>query len=164
MAPSFDLNALSTAICKGVVEGNAALVANLVAQDAQRHNLHDAVQQNADKVWEIDGELKLLKGVIVSLVGSGDGSSGMVPRLEKDLKQMSGDVVLLGAEVRDMRADVNNIGNDIRAIRSSQTEAKSWMDGWRGVGIAVGIIGTCTTVIGGIITGIVWLFTHGVKP
>jgi hypothetical protein len=110
------------------------------------------------------GELKLLKGVIVSLVGSGDGSSGMVPRLEKDLKQMSGGVVLLGAEVRDMRADVNNIGNDIRAIRSSQTEAKSWMDGWRGVGIAVGIIGTCATVIGGIITGIVWLFTHGVKP
>lgn len=164
MAPNFDLNALSTAICKGVVEGNAALVANLVAQDAQRHNLRTAVQQNADKVWEIDGELKLVKGVMVSLVGNGDGSSGMVPRLERDLKQMGGDVVLLGAEVRDMRADVSNIGSDIRAIRSSQTEAKSWMDGWRGVGIAVGIIGTCASVVGGIVTALIWLFTHGVKP
>jgi outer membrane murein-binding lipoprotein Lpp len=160
MATGLDLNTLSAAICKGVVEGNAGLVTSLASYGTQNHTLRDKVQQNADKVWEIDGELKLLKGVIVSLVGSGDGSSGMVPRLERDLKQVGDKVVTLSSEVQELRTDVSNIGSDIRAIRESQGESKTFMDGWRGVGIAVGIMGMCATVIAGVVTALFWLFMH----
>jgi hypothetical protein len=160
MATGIDINALSAAICKGVAEGNALLIANLAAGNDPNHSLRNKVQANIDKTWELDGEIKILKGGFVSLIGAGDGTSGMVPRLEKDLKQVGEKVIFLSSEMQELRTDVSNIGSDIKSIRVSQGESKTWMDGWRGVGIALGIMGTCATVIGGIVTALFWLFMH----
>lgn len=160
---ALDLNALSAAICKGVVEGNVALVSELSKQAEKRHDLRDAVQANADKVWEIDGELKLLKGVMVTLVGSGDGSSGMVPRLEKDLKSLGDDMSSVKSDMREVQGHVSGIRDDVKTILESQSTQRSFVDGWKGVAVALGIVGTCFTIIGGIITGLVWLFQHGAK-
>jgi hypothetical protein len=165
VAPALDLNALSMAICKGVVEGNAPLVTMLSTQGEKRHDLRNSVQENTDKVYALDSEVKLLKGVIVSLVGDGTGSSGMVPRLERDLHTLGSDMSAVKTEMREVRADVSGIRDDIKAIRSAQSEQRSWIDGASGAG-AVGkfLIGACIAVIGGVITVLVWLFGHGIKP
>jgi hypothetical protein len=163
MAPTIATNALSAAICKGVTEGNASLVQAILGQSDKRHDLRNAVQQNADKVWEVDGELKLLKGIMVTLVGSGDGSTGMVPRLEVDMKKLGGDMASLKVEISEVRSDVGVINRNIESIMNAQSIQKSWTDGWKGVGVAIGSIAACITVIGGVIGVVVWLFTHGVR-
>jgi hypothetical protein len=164
VAPNtIDLPGLSTAICKGIVEGNSAMAAALIAEANRRHALRDMVQTNTDKVWEIDGELKLLKGVMVTLVGSGDGSTGMVPRLERDMRSLGEDVAGIKTDMREVQGDVAGIRQDITKILNSQAGQQGWMDGWKGVGVALGIIGTCVTVVGGIITALIWLYAHGIR-
>jgi outer membrane murein-binding lipoprotein Lpp len=158
---ALDLKALSAAICDGVTKGNESLIAALVTVSGNSHALRNQVQANVDKVWEIDGELKLLKGVTVMLVGSGDGSTGMVPRMEKELGEVKSDVSDLKSDVREVRGDVSTIMGDIKAIRESQATQKSFMDGWKGVAVALGIVGACMTIIGTLIAGAVWLFQHG---
>jgi hypothetical protein len=144
-------SSLATAVCKGVVEGNAQLIAVLAGEAKLRHDLRNTVDENAHKLWEHDGELKMLKGVIVSLTGNGDGSTGLVPRMEKDLRGVSEDVSTLKGDVRGLKQDVSTIMGDIKAIRHGQSVQKSFMDGWKGVAVALGIVATCITVIGGIV-------------
>ena len=159
-----ELASLSKAIADGVSAGNDALLQSLTAQADKRHELRDKVQTTVDKVWEIDGELKLLKGIMVSLVGSGDGSTGMVPRLETDLKTLGGDVAEMKSEMNQLGSDVRGIRQDIATIMTAQSTQKSWTDGWKGVGVAVSIIAAALTAIGAMLTGMIWLFQHGVKP
>lgn len=155
-ATTFDLNALSMAICRGVTEGNAPLVQAIVQRADKNHDLRNAVELNAAKVYEHDTEIKLLKGSILSLIGNGDGSTGSVPRLESSMSALRTDVSGLRGDVASMKASLDK-------LTVGQAEQKSWTDGWKGVGVAIGIITACFTVIGGVVTALVWLFTHGVK-
>jgi hypothetical protein len=157
MAPSsLDMNALSSAVCKGLIEGNAPLVAAIVSGRNANHDVREHLQINTDKIYSLDTEVKLLKGVILSLNGTGDGSTGSVPRLESGMSALRADVSGLRSDVTSMKAAVDK-------LTAGQAEQKSWTDGWKGIGVAVALIGTCFTVIGGIITALVWLFQHGVK-
>lgn len=166
-----DLKGLTAAVCAGVVEGNKPLVAALIDVRDKKHDLRERVQDNADKAWEIDGELKLVKGVMVTLVGNGDGSTGMVPRLERDMGSMGNqisevrnDMAALKAQVQNLSGTLGQINENIKALSAGQAQQKSWTDGWKGVGVAIGIISACLSVVAVMVSAIVWLFTHGIKP
>jgi hypothetical protein len=154
---------LRTAICKGVAEGNAPLVAGLVATAEKRHDFRDAMQTNVDKVYQLDGEIKLLKGMMVSLMGTGDGSGGVVPRLERDMSKLGTDMASITAEMKEVRSDVSSMKDDVKAIRDAQTKQENWSSEVKG-GTATGkwLIGMAITVISGVISAMAYLFSHGI--
>lgn len=152
MSPAtIDFAALQRSITQGVIDGNKPIIDALLADGGKRHDLRQALQQNTDKVWEMDGELKLIKGWLITLMGNGDGNGGMVNRIDRDMTTLSDDVAGLKAQV----AEVNKKLDSILPALSAQ---KSFTDGWKGVSIALGIIATCLSIIGGIGAGIIWLF------
>ncbi len=158
MAPStLDLNALSASICRGIVEGNGPLVSAIIAASDKGQEIKAAVAQNSAKNWELDGEVKLIKGVIVALQGNGDGSTGMVPGMQRDMKA-------IGDQVARLTSAVDGMALQVSKLMKGHAEQKSWTDGWKGVGIAIGIMSACLTMVGTLIAAIVWLFTHGVRP
>jgi hypothetical protein len=112
------------------------------------------VQSNIDKIYALDTEVKLLKGVILSLNGTGDGSTGSVPRLEAGMSA-------LRSEVGGLRSDVTSIKDAVDKLTAGAGDQKAWTDGWKGVAVALGVIGTCLTIMGTLVAGAVWLFQHG---
>jgi hypothetical protein len=166
MSPSatVDLAALGQAITRSIVDGNEALVRSLMDRSDRNHDLRGVVQANTDKVYALDAEVKLLKGVIVALNGSGDGSSGSVPRLEAGVTGLRSDVAALSGEVGAMRGEMRSMGLEVKALSAAQTQQKSWTDGWKGVGVAITIMGACVGLMGAAAAAVIWLFSHGVKP
>lgn len=161
---SVDYEKLAASLCRGIADGNRELVTAIVTAGDKRHELRDTVQQTVDKNWEIDGELKLLKGVMVTLVGDGSGASGLVNRLEKEVHGIGTRVTTLTTEVSGLRGDMERVAESIDILSKAQSKNRSFMDGWKGVGIFLGIVGTCLTIMGSLIAGLIWLFTHGVSP
>jgi len=160
--PNLDLKALSAAICEGVARGNETLIASLVIESNKRHDLRNIVQTNVDKIWEVDGELKLLKGVTVMLVGSGDGSTGMVPRMEQEMAELKDSVSSVKSDMREIVGSVSTMKDDVKAIRDSQA-SQAIKEAQVTGGVAVGrwIIGVCIAIIGFLATALIWLFSHG---
>jgi hypothetical protein len=167
MAPTqpIDLHALTSAISKGIVEGTTGVVSGLAESAKKRHDFREIVDQNVHKVWELDGEVKLLKGMMTSLIGTGDGSSGMVPRLERDMSALGKDMASVKATVQEMQADISGINRNIETILAAQQEQQNFVSEVKG-GSLVGkfLIGMSVTVIMGVVSGLLWLMTHGVKP
>lgn len=159
--PNANQKVFTDAVAKGIVEGTLPLLKELSSHADKRHDLRNAMDTCANKVHELDSEVRGLKGVIFSLVGQGDGSTGLVPRVESEMKELKEDVATL-------KSDVGSIMEDIKAIRASQskqddlqTKSNSFMDNWKGVGIAIGIMGTCVTIASGVVAALFWLFSHG---
>lgn len=146
-SPTIKLDALQTAVCRGVVEGNKELVAAFLDERIKRHDLRDDLQTVVNKTSELDGEVKLIKGVIVTLVGNGDGSSGMVPRLEKDMKAMGEDIANLASDVRDVTTTVNVMAENIKTLLEKQEKSTGFMAGFNGAKIAVTILGTIVAIL-----------------
>ena len=137
-SPTFRANELVAAVCRGVAEGNKDLIAALNGTSSKRHELRDMVQTVVDKNYALDTEVKLLKGWMVTLVGDGSGSSGMVPRMEKDINEMKESVSRLSSDVRTM-------GADLRRLADNTDKNNEFRWGWKGVATAIGII---TALIG----------------
>lgn len=147
-APTFKIDALQAAVCRGVVEGNRELVAAFLDERNKRHDLRNDVQNVTDKTHGLDSEIKLIKGVIVTLVGNGDGSSGMVPRLERDLKVVGEDVANLAGDVRAVTATVNGMAGDIKTLLENKEKSQGFMAGWNGAKTAITILGTIVVILG----------------
>jgi hypothetical protein len=96
----------------------------------------------------------------MSLTGQGDGSTGAVPNMQREIRAMSGDMDALKAQVGMVQNDVAAMSRKLDQVLGQNVTQKAWTDGWKGVGVAIGIMGTCLTVIGSLIGGLVWLFTH----
>jgi len=160
-----DLNALTVAVSKGIIDGTANVVAGFATAAEKRHAMQNDLQDSTHKVYELDGEIKLLKGMMISLMGNGDGSSGVVPRLEKDMSTLGTDMASVKAEMREVRSDISSMKDDVKAIRDAQIKQENWSAGVKG-GTSVGrwLIGMAVTVISGIISIVVYLFAHGLKP
>jgi hypothetical protein len=165
MAVNPSTAALSMAISKGVTEGLSPLLSAIAGNSSKSHDLRNLVQVNTDKMYSLDGEVKLLKGFVVSLMGTGDGSSGSVPSLQKDVRLMGEDMSTLKSDVRDLRGDIRTIGEDLKAIRQAQANQDALTNKASG-GLVAGrwLIGTFVTLILMIISTVVYLFSHGVKP
>jgi hypothetical protein len=165
MPQVIDLNALQTSISRGIIEGTAGVVSSIADSAKKRHDLREIVDSQMNKVWELDGDVKLLKGMMSRLIGTGDESSGMVPRLERDMSALGKNVAALTTTVQDVQSDVTDMKGNIKTILDAQTKQNSFQAGILG-GAAVGkwLVGTCITVIIGVITGLIWLFGHGIKP
>jgi hypothetical protein len=160
--PAVKLNDLTNALSEAISKGNISLV-NALEDNADRSvTLHSSVQENSKKVGELDTEVKLVKGVIVSLVGSGDGSSGLIPRMEKDMTGVVRDVSGIKSDIQGIKEDISQMLNNNKedrlalivamkedraammtemiAIRTSQSRQNTFLDGWKGVGKALGIL------------------------
>jgi hypothetical protein len=163
MAPSqIDLKALSESIADGIIRGNSGVVTGFTTESDRRHRLADAIQSNTDKVYQLDKEMVLVKGMLVALIGKdADGSSGLVPRMDSDMKELKTDVVIIKGEMREMKDDVASMAANIKVIMDSQGKTNSWLDGWRGVGFAIGFAATVIAVVGGIVSGLLWLYHNG---
>lgn len=152
-----DIKAIQTAICGGVVEGNKPLIEALLRDATKRHDVRNSFQAQTDKIYEIDGELKLVKGMLNTLMGSGDGNGGIVNRIDRDMGTLTEDVSAL-------KSQVSEINRKMDKVIAGNEKSSSFMDGWKGVAMALGIIATCITAIGGMIGAMVFLFSHGLKP
>lgn len=149
MSPNTALNldAMQSAVCRGVVEGNKELVAAFIGERKGRHDLRDVVQANSDKVYQLDAEVKLLKGFMVTLVGNGDGSTGMVPRLEKDMKSMGEDISSLTSDVREVTTALKAMAEDVRSLVEAKEKSQGFMAGFSGAKIALAVISTIVTIL-----------------
>lgn len=163
MAPTtIDLKALSDSICDGIVKGTAGVISEFSRGADSRHKLANDVQVSMNKVYELDKEMVLVKGMLVALIGKdADGSSGLVPRMDSDMKELKTDVTTIKGEMREMKEDFGAMAANIKTILAAQSKQTSWTDGWRGVGFAVVFGATCVTVIGGVVAGLLWLYQHG---
>lgn len=146
-ATGLKLDSLTTAICRGVVEGNRELVAVLLEERNKRHDLREKMQGVADKTYELDSEVKLIKGVIVTLVGNGDGSSGMVPRLERDMKAMGEDISSLASDVKVVTTTVNSMADDLKKLVEQQDKSQGFMASWSGAKTALTILGALVGIL-----------------
>lgn len=155
-----DYDRLVASISRGVADGNAALISQLVNRSDANHDLRGIVQVNIDKTYALDAEVKLLKGMIFSLLGNGDGSTGMVPGIQRNVTDMGGEVAGLKADIGQVKRDISGLDAKIDKMLIAQSEQKSWTDGWKGVAVALGILGTCITIMGTLIAALVWLYTH----
>ena len=143
-----DLNSLSKSLSDGITAGTAQVVSSFAAS-----------AESSRKVTELDKEVGLVKGYLTSLIGAtADGSTGMVPRLERDMQELKTDMTTVKSEVRELKVTVDEMGKNIKTIMEAQADQASWMAGWRGVGVAIGIAATCITIIGGIVAAIIWLY------
>lgn len=132
-AATLNIDSLQAAVCKGVVEGNRELVAAITETRDKQHDLRGVAQANVDKVYALDREVGLLKGFIYTLMGSGDGSTGSVPRLERD-------VTAMGEKLTALTVTVNSMAANINTLVSKQEANDQFRWGWKGVAAAVGII------------------------
>jgi hypothetical protein len=130
-----------------VVEGNKELAAAFLAERNDRHDIRNIVQANVSKVYELDGEVKLLKGVMVTLVGDGTGSSGMVPRLERDLKTVGEDVANLASDVREVNGKVDALTDGMRKLVQNSEKSQGFMSGFTGAKVALGIIASIVAIL-----------------
>ena len=158
-----DLKALADSISDGIIRGNASVISSFTNESDRRHSLANAVQQNADKVYQLDKEMVLVKGMLVALIGKdADGTTGLVPRMDSDMRELKTDVVIIKGEMKEMKDDMSAMASNIRVILDAQGRTNSWMDGWRGVGAAIALGATCVTLIGGVIMALWWLYQHGI--
>ena len=153
------LDSLTTAICRGVVEGNRELVAVLGEDRNKRHDLRGVVDGQGNKLHELDSEIKLLKGFIFTLMGNGDGSTGMVPRLERDVREMGESISTLATNVATVTVTVQNVADDVKAVLAEQKKlaaeqdtSKNFMAGWSGAKVALSIVISVMTAVIGILT------------
>jgi hypothetical protein len=130
-----------------VVEGNRELIRAILADRDVKHALREKVQDVADKSFELDGEVKLIKGVLVTLVGNGDGSSGMVPRLERDLKSMGEDMSNLSSDVRALTLTMTTMAEDVRKLATQGEQSSGFIAGWTGAKTVLTIIGALITIL-----------------
>lgn len=163
MSPSqavVDLNRLQESISSGIISGTAGVVAGFAAEASKRHDMRGVVDQTQQKVYELDREVVLLKGMMTALIGKGDGETGMVPRVERDMSGLKTVVTTLQGQIRELDDKVEGMAANIQTIMDKQGTQTSFMAGWKGVYIAVGLAATCCTVIGGIVAGVIWLYHH----
>ena len=147
MTPNIKIDSLETAVCRGVVEGNKELIKAILEDRNSKHDLRDKVQDVADKTFELDGEVKLIKGVLITLVGNGDGSSGMVPRLERDLKSMGEDMSNLSSDVRALTLTMKSMAEDVHKLATQGEQSRGFMAGWSGAKVALGILATLFSIL-----------------
>ena len=155
-----NLDKLESAISKGIIAGTAGVVTSFATESSKRHDLRNTVDQTMQKVYDLDREVVLLKGMMTSLIGKGDGETGMVPRLERDMSSLGKEMTEVKTEVQELRADVASVKEDVQAIRAAQANQTSFTDGWRGVGVFLGIMATVISIVGGTVLGIIWLYRH----
>lgn len=162
---AIDFNLLATAMATTMATAMGTALAPLVEalrQDqSYRHKLRNDIQGCVDKNAELDTEVRLLKGVQVQLMGDGSGTSGMLPALQREGTKTQNDVSELRSDMRLVKDTLERMERSMGQLQAGQVKSKTFMDGWRGLGVAIGIIGTCVTIIGGIVAAVVWLYTHG---
>jgi hypothetical protein len=157
-----DFRALTEAICEGIVRGNAGVVSAFSTERERRHALADDVQTNMNKVYELDKEMVLVKGMLVALIGKdADGTTGLVPRMDSDMRELKTDVTVIKGQVREISDNQEAMAVNIRSILATQGQQSSWMDGWKGVGVAIAVGSCAITFVGGIIAALMWLYQHG---
>ena len=162
MASSIDLKALAESISDGIIRGNAGVVTGFTTEAERRHRLAEAMQVTTDKVHQLDNEMVLVKGMLVALIGKdADGSSGLVPRMDSDMKSLKTDVVSIKGDMANIKDDVSLIVADLKVIKAAQANQTSWTDGWRGVAFAVIFGGAAVTFIGSCVMALMWLYQHG---
>lgn len=135
-----NLDALQAAVCKGVVEGNRGLVTAITEVRDKNHDLRGVVQANADKVYALDREVGLLKGFIYTLMGSGDGSTGSVPRLEREVSEM-------GEKLTALTVTVNSMAANITTLVEAKEKSTGFMAGFSGAKVALGILATVVAIM-----------------
>lgn len=165
MTQARDMKTLKESICEGIVQGNAPVVAAFTRDSDRRHDLSNAVETNTLKITQLDIELSLLKGYMAILIGEGkDGSTGTIPRMEQGMQDLRNDVTSLKGQVVDLTKNVEKMSQNVETIMSTQVKQSlqtSWTQGWKGVGAAIGVVAACVSIIGAMIAGIIWLYTHG---
>lgn len=140
-SPTVNLEALQTAVCKGVEEGNRTLVVAITETRDKQHDLRGVVQANADKVYALDREVGLLKGFIYTLMGSGDGSTGSVPRLEREVSEM-------GVKLTALTVTVNSMAANITTLVEAKEKSSGFMAGWSGAKAALLILSAIVAILG----------------
>lgn len=144
---TLNIDAFQAAVSRAVVEGNRELIAAIVGERTARHDLREKVQGVADKNYELDSEIRLLKGFMVTLVGNGDGSSGMVPRLEKDMKSMGEDIANLASDVRNVTSTVNAMAENVRTLLEKQEKSTGFMAGFTGAKVALSVLAALASIL-----------------
>lgn len=139
-AASISLEALQVAVCSSVKEGNRELVAAITETRDKQHDLRGVVQANADKVYALDREVGLLKGFIYTLMGSGDGSTGSVPRLEREVNEM-------GQKLSALTVTVNSMAANITTLVEAKEKSSGFIAGWSGAKTAITILGTIVAIL-----------------
>lgn len=161
-AAATSMKTLSTAICLGVSEGNKPLLAALLDSSNKRHEIRGDVDSHGNKIAELDGEIKLLKSTLVSLIGGGDGSTGSVPALQREVKALGENVIGLSGQVSNVQSDMTAMNTKIDTVISRQSANAEESARFQG-GIAVGkwFIVKLVAAASGAGAMIAWLFTHG---
>lgn len=142
-----DYAALRDAICKAIVEGNKPLIDSLGYTGDKRHELRNVIESLQHKVYEHDGELRLVKGGLITLMGTGDGSTGLVNRLDSEVTSIGSDVAELKGGMKLLNAGMDTLSAEVRQLALTTAKSTSFMDGWKGVGIAITIMAAMISIV-----------------
>jgi len=132
---------LGTTISKGIQLGNEELLKVITIQSEKRHDLIQTVQSVVEKVYNLDAEVKLSKGMLVSLIGMGDGSTGSVPRIESDMRSLKNDMATTKSEMTEVKSEMTKMGADVKALLNIKAEFKG------GAVVSKWVVTTCITII-----------------
>lgn len=157
-----DVNVLATAMATAMAASLTPVVAAILQERDSRHGLRNEIQRVLDKASELDTEVRLLKGVQVQLMGDGSGSSGMLPSLQRESVKTQNDISELKSDMKLVKDSQERMEASIANLTTGQSQARTFMDGGRGIVFFFGVMATLCTVIGCFVAAVIWLYTvHG---
>jgi chromosome segregation ATPase len=112
----------------------------------------DLISSIEKKVSTLSERVRSTEDKLFMIIGNGDGGTGSLNELRKGQDQMQ-------TQLHEVQSTMRLIEERTRGEAKTSEKAKSFMDGWRGVFIAIGVFGTFASLLS-VVASLIYMFVR----
>jgi hypothetical protein len=147
------VQAIGASVGAAVTDALLPMLTAIRDESVKRHDANDSAQTALDLATVATADLKHLTRRVDALLGDGSGDNGQIASMQKTIRKTETDVT-------EIKGDMKTVLTALAKQETITSKSSSFMDGWKGVAVAIAVAASCFTLIGGIIAVVVWLYKH----